>query len=508
MNQSVLLILSADYCNPELQSEFGAKLPACMVPLGPKVLLQHQVESAFDNIPDLRWIFVGMPSIGDSIRADSYVYKKWGKRVKFVPIEGSNSMTETFNGLLGAAAAWIKEDLATPIFKDDAWRVHVLNGDTLFTSGWNTFGKVMSQEDIRVFARSKELIKKPVEERLGIEYVGKMAFYFSVQQYMNFPQQYSYESLVQALNPVVIPEEDWLDFGHMTTYYRSRRRLLATRAFNSIKIGHNGHIFKYGETQKMKAELAWYMSAPRSVSMYAPQVDALRNDDSGYAMEYLPYPSLAELLVHGNHTRSFWQHIQGLLRELLNTMSRCEAPMYQWDDPFMLNKTIERVGSLQECYQERAFEIVDWLRTQKPPHHACAVHGDLCFSNILYDQRSDSIKIIDPRGPDTFGNQLYDLAKLFHSTAGAYDFAVADLEADANKEAIMADLSEFVLNYAKQRWNVDKRVIVGMTALLFYSMLPLHVDDMERCKRLLNRAEGAYRNWKNIYGQDASNTSN
>ena len=33
--------------------------------------------------------------------------------------------------------------------------------------------------------------------------------------------------------------------------------------------------------------------------------------------------------------------------------------------------------------------------------HLTVVHGDSCFSNILYDFRSQSVRMIDPRGQET-----------------------------------------------------------------------------------------------------------
>ena len=58
------------------------------------------------------------------------------------------------------------------------------------------------------------------------------------------------------------------------------------------------------------------------------------------------------------------------------------------------------------------------------------IHGDFCFSNLLYDCKVRLVKMIDPRGefgvPGVFGDRRYDLAKLAHSYAGGYDFIVAD----------------------------------------------------------------------------------
>ena len=60
------------------------------------------------------------------------------------------------------------------------------------------------------------------------------------------------------------------------------------------------------------------------------------------------------------------------------------------------------------------------------------MHGDFCFSNILYDFKSQSIKVIDPRGlsgdgkeQSIYGDLRYDVAKLAHSVIGKYDFIIA-----------------------------------------------------------------------------------
>ena len=56
------------------------------------------------------------------------------------------------------------------------------------------------------------------------------------------------------------------------------------------------------------------------------------------------------------------------------------------------------------------------------------IHGDLCFANIMVDSNFSFIKVIDPRGKfgtyDIYGDFRYELAKLFHSVDGKYDFII------------------------------------------------------------------------------------
>ena len=67
------------------------------------------------------------------------------------------------------------------------------------------------------------------------------------------------------------------------------------------------------------------------------------------------------------------------------------------------------------------------------------IHGDLCFANIMVDSNFSFIKVIDPRGKfgtyDIYGDFRYELAKLFHSVDGKYDFIIKDLfDLDYNTE--------------------------------------------------------------------------
>ena len=60
------------------------------------------------------------------------------------------------------------------------------------------------------------------------------------------------------------------------------------------------------------------------------------------------------------------------------------------------------------------------------------IHGDFCFSNILFKNIGEktSVKLIDPRGSFgkflNMGDMYYDLAKLRHSLNGAYEYIIYD----------------------------------------------------------------------------------
>ena len=125
------------------------------------------------------------------------------------------------------------------------------------------------------------------------------------------------------------------------------------------------------------------------------------------------------------------------------------------------------------------------------------MHGDFCFSNILYSFRRARVRVIDPRGltetqePSLFGDLRYDLGKLMHSVSGRYDLIVAGRYAGGRVGA-----AEFQLQFADEPWRdqleaaalettmggvrLDSEAVWAAMTSLFLSMAPLHADRPDR----------------------------
>lgn len=116
-------------------------------------------------------------------------------------------------------------------------------------------------------------------------------------------------------------------------------------------------------------------------------------------------------------------------------------------------------------------------------------HGDLCFSNILYERHSRLTKLIDPRGATEleglYLDATYDLAKLSHSVLGLYDFVNHGLhELRMNRDLDLeldlggGDLGELQALFTAriEAAGLPLRWVRACEASLFLSMLPLHVD--------------------------------
>lgn len=121
-------------------------------------------------------------------------------------------------------------------------------------------------------------------------------------------------------------------------------------------------------------------------------------------------------------------------------------------------------------------------------------HGDLCFSNMLYDKRTQLLKLIDPRGslnPDElYMDEYYDLAKLSHSVLGNYDFINSGLfdfqtnnqlkiQLEINSHESLSLLQQiFADKVSEEGYDID--LIRIFEASLFLSMLPLHIDNPKK----------------------------
>ena len=119
------------------------------------------------------------------------------------------------------------------------------------------------------------------------------------------------------------------------------------------------------------------------------------------------------------------------------------------------------------------------------------IHGDLCLSNILFNSRINSIKIIDPRGTGynnnltIYGDQNYDLAKLTHSIVGMYDhiisgqytllnFNLKSMEIKFERSDRLKNIKNLFIN--KIIGNKKFKDTLPQVILLFINMLPLHKD--------------------------------
>ena len=168
------------------------------------------------------------------------------------------------------------------------------------------------------------------------------------------------------------------------------------------------------------------------------------------------------------------------------------------DGPSELLVLISHNGTISINGREVENLSLLWTRLEVEIEHLSAaalgtvIHGDLCLSNILYDLRSRICKLIDPRGSfgdsGIYGDPRYDVAKLYHSVYGLYDFITNDLfKISLDGRHVSFDIRSSARHQQiRERFervffqDFDRREVLLITALLFASMPALHYDAPQR----------------------------
>jgi Phosphotransferase enzyme family len=349
------------------------------------------------------------------------------------------------------------------------------------------------------------------------------------------------------------------DFGSVDTFWQSRFKHLSSRSFNKLELDlDKGVIRKTSRSPLFEGQASWYTKAveaqarsetPASIKKFLPSSSLTLNPSSNIHPEYtlelelLGSPSLADLL-NRHPSADTWltaaRRVSDLLTALHGIRYACGSNVFQESCYYMyITKTNSR---LREFFDQRPdllslqkdrIEILDGeshliqdIRLIKEHHltfsklrsrvnyEPTLLHGDLCFSNILFDTKTTVLKVIDPRGEflipkllnpvqSAYGDPAYDLAKLLHSCEGFYDLILNRSAKYIRKEDGVWSFQVFepgILNNLKlfketilttvNRFEHGASLIrraYAIQPLLFLSMLPLHYDNPERQKQLLLR---------------------
>lgn len=513
----MILINSAAYVISELQVEYG-KLPPCMLPLGNKRLFQHQIEAVFADFNIDEQVYISLPADFNLSSFDKNLLDRYNVSVVPVPAEFT----------LGQALLYVLNVVNTS--KD---RLYMLHGDTLISP------ITLESDVIGVSTTQDNYDWQLVSQGDSNEVVWCGYFSFSDVQLLvqslalnrgDFVD--SIESYREIHNLSLKSVDKWYDLGHLNTYFKSRAAITTQRAFNELCIS-NGIVKKSGSPpHKISAEALWFQNIPVKLKKFVPQLisSTYGTSSAHYELEYLPLPPLNEIYVYGLNPPFFWDSIFNSIVSFMNTSKleldviekeNCQNDFVKLVEQKSLAR-LEQYASLQglSLYESYAYNgsslgtlshiVKKCVKlTLDDSCFPCVIHGDLCFSNILFDSRSGALKLVDPRGmnldgnPTIYGDQKYDLAKLAHSVIGMYDFIIAGryqlVEVDKLDLIISFDDSARVNSIQKIFMNTefipgyDTTKILPLVVLLFLSMLPLHNDRPDRQRAMFVNALRIYR---------------
>lgn len=516
----MFLITSAAYVSPALVSEFG-KLPPAMLPVQNRRLFEHQLDLVAKS--ECGSVFLTLPKSFIPTQIDRDKLKE--HHVTIIEVPESFSLGQSVVYALNVIGCYDEP-------------LHILHGDTLFS-------KLVTDTDIYAVGQAEDDYSWATtgNDNDAQIYAGYFTFSSPSRLIRDITENgYGFMSGVKAyqaeigMKSVVLP--DWMDFGLINTYYRSISKMTTQRVFNDLKVNRYS-LTKYSkDARKILAEANWFASLPKEMRHYAPALwdSGVAADGRGYyEIEYYFQSSLANLFVFGKNPTFVWKEILNSCAEFISDeanikpddvveVTRQNAQFYGIKTNSRLESYAQMSGvDLNKQWIINGVEVPGILTVAEEldaeiiktnTEFATLMHGDFCFSNILYDFKSKTIRVIDPRGLDVEGHQSiygdvrYDVAKLAHSILGMYDYIIGGNFAYTEKELYNVELKfpENDVITAVQKYfrsmNFAGHTLKELSTYpimihLFLSMLPLHSDKLERQKAMLANALRLYVEYKN-----------
>lgn len=291
--------------------------------------------------------------------------------------------------------------------------------------------------------------------------------------------------------------------------------LMRSRFFNAVRYDSGTHsILKTSTDQdKLRDEINWYLQLPSEYQHLVPEVlEHGLQEEPFLRLAYVGLPTLADLWVHKRLSPLQWNQVWEQLDELLLLFRSHSAIVTAEDmEDMYIHKTHQRLQAFlegcswaQQVYAAGSFRLngrllscpirlleegrPDLRRLCTSPQPAL-LHGDLCFSNVLYAPSTRKMLLIDPRGrfgqAGISGDQRYDLAKLRHSLSG-YDYLVRGMYRliTASYELHLDIPHQQLREQLRREWDSRHAHILEsircIECLLYLSMLPLHQEDSKR----------------------------
>ena len=319
----------------------------------------------------------------------------------------------------------------------------------------------------------------------------------------------------------LVEDEHWVDIGHLDTYFNQRRKSLALsfRVFNSVIFDlENDWVIKTGNLEKIQNEFLWFTELPKELRIFIPSF-ASGSSENEYMTQFVQNTSISDSWISENTDDSYWA---GLIESIRNLTFRFK----QHEDTIPIEaqqghkysiyveKVIERFEELQQNFLDttnlsQKFKINGQYM---PPVEEIfntilevgqrvskldgwnVIHGDLCFSNLFFDQRARKLILIDPRGSfgknGVYGDPLYELLKLSQCALGDYDYLstnLYDLKRSNNEFDLFVpnpeshrNIKSMFLEYFQKElvaFGISTQEFRILEAGLFLSAAPLHGEN-------------------------------
>ena len=300
-----------------------------------------------------------------------------------------------------------------------------------------------------------------------------------------------------------------------------------TRAYNSFIYNEDNKstIIKKSSEEKLLHEINYYKNLPENLKVYFPRIiekNTSVKKPYSLELEYYAYTNLGDLMINTQYNKKDWTDILEFIFLYINNYKLEESIKSTKVDinKMLIEKTENEYFKLansdkffdeftkqekiilngQELYNfsyiwEDLKEKILCLDYEKDFYF---IHGDLCFSNILYSKNpinNDAVlKFIDPRGTfgskDYYGDLYYDLAKLSHSINGGYEYIIYDqfkLNIENNRAELVYknDNKDKIYDIFQEKiisTGYNPKIISMIEGLIYIGMCARHYDSKESQK--------------------------
>lgn len=301
-----------------------------------------------------------------------------------------------------------------------------------------------------------------------------------------------------------------------------------TRAYNSFALNPKtkASIIKTSEEDRLKGEAEYYLELPDDLKVFFPRmINCDLTPPYSMELELYAYDNLGNVMVSPSYHDDFWERTFDFLLGYINAYKESKSIPANREDSLLMfvDKTEKEYVKLMHEFdffrslrlQEefvlngkplKSFNVIwgkikEFIETKLIEDQFYYIHGDLCFSNILYGinpiTKDLILKMIDPRGvfgkTQFFGDPYYDLAKISHSCSGGYEYFIydqfqvdvesnkffLDFKNESNKNKINSKFVDLVEEY-----KFDYQKIKLIEGCIFVGMCARHYDSLERQKAM------------------------
>ena len=290
-------------------------------------------------------------------------------------------------------------------------------------------------------------------------------------QLSNILEEYNRRNKIQLY---IHNKDKFLDFGTVEKYIKNKN-LPIGRSFNEV-VFEKDTVTKHSinNPQKIINEGLWIENFPISKNLIPKLLD-IDFREAKIKLELISGFTLRELFLYYDNSNNLWQKLFEILKEFLQDCSKYKFETnYFWNDIYL--KTVERNNSADKEFLNYFKELI---LNFNHSNETTLFHGDLVFSNIIYEPNKENIKIFDPMG-NIYGHWVYDLAKIGQCVLGNYDLIDSEMYIkEKNYYKLFSIDREFIENLFFQTFKneieiISKKVFYCLIASLYLSLIPLH----------------------------------